>query len=219
MRRNATANIQVSISSNSNVVIAQPEVKVVNAEKILEQNSATHAVARDFCQIFEQDMDRLYLLSFLLTADESKGERCFAGALQDSARSPRVFKEWARSWARRMVVQNAIRMMRPSDSSVPDRATGPAAERPEFSAVLALPAFERFVFVTSVLECCSDQDCALLLESTRGEVIAARSRALQRIGSAAEAQRSAMRSGEQAAQRMAAMAMQVESVPLLPTLP
>ena len=194
---------------------------MVNAQKIVEQNFANHAVAKDFCRIFEQDMDRLYLLSLLLTADRSKAERCFAGALQDSARNPRVFKEWARSWARRMVVHNAIRMLRPqpSDSSPPNQAADQALERPEIAAVLALPAFERFVFVMSVLERHSDQDCALLLDSTRGRVVAARSRALQQLGSAAEAYRRAARSDGQAEQELAALAMRIESVPLLATLP
>ena len=49
------------------------------------------------------------------------------------------------------------------------------------AAITALPAFERFVFVLSVLERYSDQDCSLLLGSTRAQVIAARSRALQHI--------------------------------------
>ena len=190
---------------------------MANAEKIIDQNSATHAVARDFCRIFEQDMGRLYLLSFLLTAHPGKAEHCFTGGLQDSAASPRVFKEWAHSWARRMVVQNAIHMMRPqpADSS----ATVKTTEQPEISAVLALPAFERFVFVMSVLERYSDQDCALLLDSTRGEVMAARSRALQRIGSAAEAYRSSTPSGEPVAQNVAALSLKIESFPLLATLP
>jgi len=194
---------------------------MVSAQKILEQNSATHAVAEDFCRIFEQDMDSLYLLSLLLTADHSKAERCFAGALQDSARSSRVFKEWARSWARRMVVHNAIRMLRPqpANNSASNRAADQTSQRPEIWAVLALPAFERFVFVMSVLERYSDQDCALLLDSTRGKVVAARSRALQRIGSAAEAHRNATRSSERTAQEIAALARKIESVPLLATLP
>jgi len=192
---------------------------MVSATQISEQNSATHVVARDFCRIFEQEMDRLYLLSYLLTADHSKAERCFAGALKDSVHSPGVFREWARSWARRMVVQNAIQLMDPqaADSNASNRATGQSKELPETAAVLALPEFERFVFVMSVLERYSDQDCALLLQATRGEVIEARSRALQHIAGAAEAHRTC--SGERVPHEVAALAMKVESVPLLATLP
>lgn len=85
--------------------------------------------------------------------------------------------------------------------------------------MLALPVFERFVFVMSVLERYSEQDCALLLEATRGEVVEARSRALQAIATAAEAHASATCCGERVPQEVAALAMKVESVSLLATLP
>lgn len=38
-----------------------------------------------------------------------------------------------------------------------------ASQDPRFSAILALPDFERFVYVLSVLEGCTDQQCAALL--------------------------------------------------------
>ena len=38
-----------------------------------------------------------------------------------------------------------------------------ASQDPRFSAILALPDFERFVYVLSVLEGCTDQECATLL--------------------------------------------------------
>jgi hypothetical protein len=56
----------------------------------------------------------------------------------------------------------------------------------EIAAVLALPSFDRFVFVMSVLERYSDQDCSVLLGCARRDVLAARTRALQQIGKAAE---------------------------------
>jgi hypothetical protein len=56
----------------------------------------------------------------------------------------------------------------------------------EIAAVLALPSFDRFVFVMSVLERYSDQDCSVLLGCARRDVLAARTRSLQQIGSAAE---------------------------------
>ena len=157
----------------------------------MKQDSATHAVAKDFCRIFKQDMDRLYLLSFLLTADRAMAEKCFVGGLEDSTRSPRVFQEWAQSWARRMIVQNAIRMVRPrpGESPVPNQSVDRKTIVPtELSPVMELPAFERFVFVMSLLEHYSDQDCALLLDATRSEVTAARIRALQLLGNSAESQ-------------------------------
>ena len=56
----------------------------------------------------------------------------------------------------------------------------------ELAAVIELPPFERFVFVLSVLERYSDQECSLLLNTNRGEVTAARTHALQSIGNSAE---------------------------------
>jgi hypothetical protein len=185
-----------------------------------QQKSATYAASEDFCRIFAQDMDHLYLLSLLLTGDEAMAERCFADALRDSAQSPRVFREWAHSWARRMVVQTAIQMLRPraAERSAP-RHTHDFVERPEIAAVLALPDFDRFVFVMSVLERDTDHDCALLLGCSRSDVVAARIRALQQIGSAAEAYRQSGHSEPQSQQDIIALAATVESIPHFATLP
>ena len=66
----------------------------------------------------------------------------------------------------------------------------PAGIQPaEIAGIIELPAFERFAFVMSVLEHISDQECSLLLDCSRGEVSAARSRALQQMGRAARLQR------------------------------
>jgi len=51
---------------------------------------------------------------------------------------------------------------------------------------VALPAFDRSVFVISVLERYSDQECSLLLNCTRADVMAARIRAIQQIGKSAD---------------------------------
>jgi len=51
----------------------------------------------------------------------------------------------------------------------------------EIAAVVDLPVFERFVFVLSVFERFSDQDCSLLLNRSRREVAAGRTSALRRI--------------------------------------
>ena len=58
------------------------------------------------------------------------------------------------------------------------------AKQAGIAAVLELAPFERFVYVMSVLERYSDQDCSVLLGCMRRDVIAARTRALQQIGSA-----------------------------------
>jgi DNA-directed RNA polymerase specialized sigma24 family protein len=161
-------------------------MKTVSAQRSEEQQASPYAVAADFCRIFEKELNRLYLLSLLLTADHQLAEECFARGLADSTSSNRVFKEWAGTWARRTIIQNAIQMVQPHPGHTDEPAfdpdgSGPHAltERSEIAAVLALPAFERFAFVLSVLERYSDQDCSLLLGCVRSDVTSARVRALQ----------------------------------------
>jgi DNA-directed RNA polymerase specialized sigma24 family protein len=54
-----------------------------------------------------------------------------------------------------------------------------ASQDPRFSAILALPDFERFVYVLSVLEGCTDQQCATLLGVSPQQIEETRLRALQ----------------------------------------
>lgn len=145
--------------------------------------SVDYATSEDFCRIFEQDMNRLYRLSLLLTGDPVTAEECFVQGLDDSKASNPVFKEWAESWARRSIVQNAIQIVRPRPTDIV--ALGPLTDHgmqpPEIAAILALPAFDRFAYVLSVLEAFPLQECALLLDCSRSEVITARMRALQKV--------------------------------------
>src|SRR5262249_47425688 len=172
------------------------------ALKIIEHNSKArttqYATARDFCRIFAEDMGNLYFLSLVLTADPEKAETCFVSGLNDCATGNEVFGEWARSWARRVVIKNAIRMISPQPEPAHRFPNAVAAREAksqafpelapvEMSAVLALADFERFAFVMSVLEGYSDQDCALLLGCTRESLIAARVSALQLVGRSATA--------------------------------
>jgi DNA-directed RNA polymerase specialized sigma24 family protein len=157
------------------------------ARQTLSQQSSAYASAADFYQLFMKDMNRLYTLSLLLTADHSLAEECLVRGLDDSSSSTRIFKEWLQSWATRTIIQSAIQIIRPrpGDGRTPDRKA--AMNQPaELAAVIELPPFERFVFVLSVLERYSDQECSLLLNTNRGEVTAARTHALQSIGNSAE---------------------------------
>ena len=153
-----------------------------------------YASSSDFCRIFHEEIDGLYMLSFLLTAKRDKAEQCFVSGLEDSLKGNRVFKEWARSWARRAIIQNAVRVInpRPMDKNAPLSfdSTGKTlvAEQVEIAAILELAPFDRFVFVISVLEHYSEHECSVLLGCPRRDVIAARIRALQQIGSAIELQ-------------------------------
>jgi hypothetical protein len=153
----------------------------------------SYASRDDFRQVFDEDMNSLYLLSYLLTADREKGERCFVSGLEDAVDGNPVFKEWARSWARRVIIVNAVRAINPQpmeenarSSSVTLSSNGktPPVEQVEIAAVLTLDPFERFVYVMTVLERYSDQDCSLLLGCRRRDVVAARTRAFEQTASA-----------------------------------
>jgi DNA-directed RNA polymerase specialized sigma24 family protein len=165
---------------------------VLGERKVTQSESTQYAAAADFCRIFERDMNRLYQLSFLLTGNRALAEKCFVSGLEDARNSNPVFKEWADSWARRTIIRNAILLIAPQPADDRKQAavageSGAPVGPAELAAVLALPVFERFAFVMSVLEHYSEQECSLLLGCTRAEVVAARSRALRQLGVAADA--------------------------------
>jgi DNA-directed RNA polymerase specialized sigma24 family protein len=151
----------------------------------------TYPSSGDFRRIFHEETDILYRLSFLLTADHEKAEQCFVSGFEDSVKGSPVFKEWTHSWARRTIIQNAVRVINPrpmeehAPSSFNSGGKTMTAEQAEIAAALEagldLGPFERFVYVMSVLERYSDQDCSVLLGCAPRAVIAARIRALQQI--------------------------------------
>jgi DNA-directed RNA polymerase specialized sigma24 family protein len=157
-----------------------------------------YASSGDFHRIFNEEKDNLYRLSFLLTGDHEKAQQCFVSGLEDAVKGNSVFKEWARSWARRAIIQNAMRVINPRRSeeyAPPSFNSGGetlAVEEVEIAAVLDLEPFERFVFVMLVLEHYSEHECSVLLGCPRRDIIAARVRGLQRLRSAME-----LRSGPQ----------------------
>ncbi|MBV8049699.1 MAG: sigma-70 family RNA polymerase sigma factor [Acidobacteriaceae bacterium] len=167
-------------------------MNIFGSKRVNHPVHVQYATEADFCRVFENEMDRLYLLSLLLTGNEELAQNCFVGGLEDSKNSNPVFKEWAQSWARRTIIINAIRMLAPS----PDRKARVAAAEArnalrqlpaELLAVGRLETFERFVFVMSVLETYSDRECALLLNCSSSDVAAARLRAVQQLGRVAAA--------------------------------
>jgi hypothetical protein len=162
--------------------------------------SPVYSTSGDFCRLFHEEMNGLYLLSFLLTTDHDKAGQCFVSGMSDCVDGNPVFKEWARSWARRAIIQSAIRLIAPhadrdrftkrathegSSEAMPARV----AEDIPFAAVVRLESFERFVFVMSTLERYSDQECSLLLGCSRREVVGARLRALRQIGDPKQSER------------------------------
>jgi len=145
-----------------------------------------YATGAEVCSIFTKNLDRLYLLSFLLTGDHEKAEQCFVGGLEDSIEANQVFRKWAHSWAKRTIVQNAIRLLQPGAGraglpSAISSQNGQGLAFGDFDPVLALEDFERFVFVMTVLERYSDHECALLLSCLIRDIREARVRALEQI--------------------------------------
>jgi len=151
-----------------------------------------YADSNDFRHIFDENMSSLYLLAFLLTAHHEKAEQCFVSGLEDAVRGNPVFKEWAHSWARRVIIQNAVRLIKPRPDDGGGRLRSAlvdsdykallAERHAELSAVLGLEPFERIVYVVTVLEHYSDHECSLLLGCPRRDVLPARTRALEQIG-------------------------------------
>jgi DNA-directed RNA polymerase specialized sigma24 family protein len=152
------------------------------------ERATEYATCKDFQQIFTEDMVGLHRLAFLLTADEGKAEQCFIAGLEESIRGNPVFRQWARTWSKRAIIQNAIKMIAPApprNTSV-DGTAAPNVHNgsdPETTAsdVAAWEPFERFVFVMAVLEGYSLRECSTLLACPVQDVMAAKSLALQRL--------------------------------------
>jgi DNA-directed RNA polymerase specialized sigma24 family protein len=150
-----------------------------------------YATCEDFRKILDEDLNRLYQLSFLLTADHQKAERCFVASVEDCANESRVFREWARSWTKRVVVENAIRELTPRPSPSDSRPLPSLRNQQSSSpsghfttdALLRLEDFERFVFVLCVLERYRENDCTLLLGCSASQVREAWTRAMQTLAS------------------------------------
>jgi hypothetical protein len=152
--------------------------------------SNEYATGSDFCRIYIEQMNSLYLLSLLLTADPKKAEQCFLLGFDDSVSNNSVFKERVHLWARRSIILHAIRLLcpRPNDENESNdarlsRLNGnvPAELRayPNLVRVVVLNSFERFVFIMSMLERYSDQETSLLLGCFRRDVIRARTAAIR----------------------------------------
>src|ERR1019366_2636448 len=88
--------------------------RCLNANLFAASNKGKHATSEDFCELFTKDVKGLYLLSFLLTVDHEKAEQCFVAGLDGCVNGNSVFREWAHSWARRVIIRHAVRMVAPN---------------------------------------------------------------------------------------------------------
>ncbi len=105
--------------------------------QVREEQANRYASREDFQTIFSEHLNELYQLSFLLTRDPARAERCPVSGREDCVTGNRAFREWARSWAKRTIVQNAIRELTPrpihsnsplSETILPDIANSRAVQ-------------------------------------------------------------------------------------------
>jgi hypothetical protein len=155
----------------------------------VNERATPYLTVTDFFNIFNEEMHSLYLLAFLLTADLDIAEECLVSAMGECVEGVGVLTDWARSWTRGAVLKRAIQMVLPapehadSVSLISLERSDTLAENNAFAAILLLDAFERFVFVMSILEGQSDEECAILLRCSRRDVTIARVLALKRQSS------------------------------------
>jgi len=161
---------------------------LVQIKKRLErERKSEYATHSDFCAIFIQHLERLYLLALLLTEDHPAAEQCFVAAFELCAAGSRVFKDLALSWSRRTVIKSALRIASPTSSleSRPPLAGNHSELSIDLGALLKgvqeLPPFDRFVFVMAVLERYSHNECSVLLGCAANEILPARIRAMQQL--------------------------------------
>jgi DNA-directed RNA polymerase specialized sigma24 family protein len=163
-----------------------------NKQKTIER-ATEYASCKDFKQIFTEDMVGLHRLAFLLTADHAQAEQCFVAGLEDSIHGNPVFRQWARAWSKRAIIQSAIKAIAPApkrhgallDGALPETAEAQWQNGNDVESIAAVVAswepFDRFVFVMAVLEGYGLRECAALLACPVQDVITAKSFALQRL--------------------------------------
>ncbi len=147
-----------------------------STSQIFDDPLYEYVVTSECADDFIDKMNCLYLLSFLVTADRQLAETCFSDALQEYMEAQGGFMEWAKQEGRRAIIRNAVQAMRPAPKQAyswsfhtTPRSLVSAAHQP-FAAITSLSAFERFVFVMSVIEGFSEEDCAALLNCSLQDV-------------------------------------------------
>jgi DNA-directed RNA polymerase specialized sigma24 family protein len=177
-----TSKFEARRLCGSSEIIDGPAANAPSANK--------YAKCEDFRRVFLENLDSLYQLSILLTNNPHTAKQCLIDALDECVRSQQVFREWALCWARRILIRNAVRALRPrADRVESSRKPKFTNENPKnqqdpcfnVAAVLSLQHFERFVLVLSVLDEYSDRDCALLLGCFVEDIRNARVLALRQV--------------------------------------
>jgi DNA-directed RNA polymerase specialized sigma24 family protein len=149
-----------------------------------------YATPEDFEQLFAKQKIELLRLSLQLTVNAAKAEKCLILAMRDCLSRSTVSKDRVRTWARRMVIRNAIRLVWEMPNELADESgfefqlqpSGLPLEALQDSVeILTLPNLDRMAFVICVLERYSILDCALLVGKSPQEVYEAMVRAKRRL--------------------------------------
>lgn len=156
--------------------------------KTVKKPGREYATVSDFCTLFKTEANRFYFLCRLLLVDPAKAEHCFVLSLEACLKSHRVFREWTQRWATHTIIKTSIQMN--ERNGVPAvHASAPTGNRKAdmlLAAMQTLSSVDRIVYVMSVLERYSDQECATLLGITLRETKAARERALTQLSQNAD---------------------------------
>ncbi|MEG9435710.1 hypothetical protein JAO29_05980 [Edaphobacter sp. HDX4] len=130
----------------------------------------------NYTEMFIDQVNSLFLLSFLVAADRRVADRCFFKALDEYVEAPGGFLEWAKEHGRRAVLRQAIKIIEPASQQAYSWAFRGSARplvltaRRPFASITFLNPFERFVFVMSVIEGISEKECAVLLNCSGQDV-------------------------------------------------
>ena len=152
-----------------------------------EDWSDRYATGADFCRAFKQNLNQLYMLGFLLTANHRTAERCLVSAFEKASSNKYVFREFVGSWIKRTVINIAIQSVFGKPGGDKHTREPWCDERSEtaasatIDAITRLAPLDRFVFVMSVLEGCSNKECSLLLRCSVETVASARMQAFNTL--------------------------------------
>jgi hypothetical protein len=160
------------------------------------RHSNRYATADDFQKYFAREMQDLFHLALLLTADCEHAECCIILAMKDCFNNSSVTAEWIPVWARRTIVRHAVKLLSPkyspdfresTDQCNPHAGSGANHflddSLMDSLAIISLPCFERLVFVICEIERYCIQDCALLMGKSPKDVSDALNRSRCLIGS------------------------------------
>jgi len=152
--------------------------------------SSPNGTATFAAEMWLDEMAELYLLAFMLTADKVTAEQCVLDAVDEYLISSELsLIDWVKSRARHAVIKCAVQRATPKAKavytwSVPGgtRASISSSHQP-FAVITALSAFERFVYVLTMLEGYEVDECADVLKCLPAEVVAAQRLSHQLVAS------------------------------------